>query len=71
MGEMADALEDTMLSMADEMRLPPWATSADFDFADCGDGPIKNNSPRKRLTDEEAQALFDATRPTQVRTVSK
>lgn len=44
MGEMADALEDTMLSMADEMRLPPWATSADFDFADFGENP----APRKR-----------------------
>jgi hypothetical protein len=59
MGEMADALEDTMLSMADEMRLPPWATADDFDFADCGDGPIRCNPPRKRLTDDEAQALFD------------
>jgi len=61
MGEMADALEDTMLNMADEMRLPPWATSADVDFADCGDGPIGRRRPRKRLTDAEAQALFDAT----------
>jgi hypothetical protein len=60
-GEMADALEDTMLNMADEMRLPPWATSDDFDFADFGDGPIKQNSPRKRLTNDEAQALFDYT----------
>lgn len=62
MGEMADALEDTMLSMADEHRLPPWATADDFEFADFGDGPVLRSKPRKRLTDDEAQELFDATR---------
>ena len=63
MGDAADEHERIMINMSDELGLPPWATSTDFDFCGANELPVTRR-PRRRLTDAEAQRLFDETRDT-------